>query len=127
MSSNTRRRWLCQYCGAYRRQYIQHKEKHCLELKKLQNLLDHTPYGYRNNQYNFRNKEINKRFLKEYPTPEKLMKYNAYDQKLIMKNFVYSFVLASPNVAKLQPDRGVSQAHRNELARYQEYLDLEPE
>ena len=49
-SSNTRRRWLRQYCGAYCRQYIQHEEKHCLELKNLQNVLDHTPYGYKNNQ-----------------------------------------------------------------------------
>ena len=47
MSSNTRRCWLCQYCGAYCRQYIHREGKHCLELKKLKNVLDHTPYGYR--------------------------------------------------------------------------------
>ena len=75
-------------------------------MKKLKNVLDHTPYGYRNNQYNFHNKEINKRFLKEYPTPEKLMKYNAYDQKLILHNFEYSFVRATPNVAKTQSRQG---------------------
>ena len=74
-----------------------------------------------------KNDDITKKILKEYPTPEKLMKYNAYNQELIMHEFEYSFMRASPEVAKLQPDRNVSQSHKNELARYQEYLNLEPD
>ena len=54
MSSNTRRRWLCQYCGAYCRKFIQRKKKHHLKLTRLRNVLDHTPYGYRNNEYNLK-------------------------------------------------------------------------
>ena len=44
-----------------------------------------------------------------------------------MHEFEYSFIRAKTEVAKLQPDRNVSQIHRNELARYQEYLNLEPD
>ena len=67
------------------------RKKNCLELKKIQNVLDHTPYDYRNNQYNLCNEEINYRFLRECPIIEKLMKYNAYDQELIMNDVEYSF------------------------------------
>ena len=35
MSSNTRRCWLCQYCGAYLRGYIYCKSKHSLLLRNL--------------------------------------------------------------------------------------------
>ena len=78
MSTNIRHCWLHQICGAYCNGYFHDELKNDM-LSKSQDVFDMTSHGFLIDPYNLTNNQINTFFLKEYPTCEKLMKYNAYD------------------------------------------------
>ena len=68
-----------------------------------------------------KNKDINMIFCKEYPTAEKLTKYNAYNQEFIQKKMENDFLLAQPDFKKYCLKKNMSIDNMDKLARYQEY------